>query len=211
MLVIFDCDGVLVDSEALAAKAFSQALAEVGIDCSPDWCRTAFQGFTLNACFEQLVRFGHRLPLGFADRLLRVEMDLFEAQLKPVTGVEAVLEGLQQEGIPYCVASNGKIAKIQRSLTLTGLGRFFEDNVYSAEQVSQGKPSPELFLFAAESMGVPAAFCTVIEDSSAGITAALSARMRVVHYSPEGPTKGIPADVSRCENMNALMGLIRQL
>lgn len=182
MLVIFDCDGVLVDSEGLAATAFARALAEIGVPWSAAECLARFRGLTLSACFALLRDAGHLLPDDFAARLHRIETPLFAAQLQAVAGVREVLEQLCAANIPFCVASNGRRAKIEASLTTAGLREFFAERVFSAEQVACAKPSPELFLLAAESMGVPARYCVVVEDSVAGVTAAKAAQMKVIGY-----------------------------
>ncbi len=185
MLVIFDCDGVLVDSERLAAEAFSLALKSVGITMSSDDCLNIFRGHTLETCFT-LVEKTHKLPHDFADQLLAIEQQLFAARLRAVPGVIEVIRALVRQKVPCCVASNGKRHKVEHSLALTGLASFFGDNIFSAEQVKSGKPAPDVFLLAAKVMGVETSRCWVVEDSSIGITAGRAAGMSVVAYAPNG-------------------------
>ena len=206
MLVIFDCDGVLVDSEAIAARAFSKALVQVGVNLSPAECMSWFRGHTLAECFHLLSKAGHQLPADFGELLTSVEAPMFATQLQPVAGVAAVIELLQEKAIAFCVASNGHLGKVERSLNITGLMRYFEGNYFSAEQVEVGKPSPELFLFAAECMGVPAKFCTVVEDSMAGVTAAKRAGMRVLCYDPN--KDAVIGEVQKFQSMNELPDLL---
>lgn len=191
MLVIFDCDGVLVDSEPLAAEVFSLQLATVGLRMSATECHTTFHGRTLAACFEWLE--GHyncQLPADFGEQLAAATREAFAGDLQPVTGVEDVLESLTERAVPFCVASNGEHRKIAHSLAITGLERFFPDSQYphatrfSREDVASGKPAPDLFLFAAENFGVPARFCTVVEDSATGFAAARAAGMKLIEFQP---------------------------
>lgn len=182
MLVIFDCDGVLVDSEQLAARVFAHTLQSVGVNYSAKQCMNDFVGLTLEACFEQLRIRGEVLPRDFPQLLLANEALVFERELRAVDGVSTVLDGLQRAAIAYCVASNGGLAKVRRSLKLTGLSGYFDQNIYSSQMVPRGKPFPDLFLFAAESMGVPRAFCRVVEDSAVGVEAAVAAGMSVYCY-----------------------------
>lgn len=206
MLVIFDCDGVLVDSETLAAQAFSKTLANVGVSLSPAQCMARFRGHTLPECFNMLRQAGHELPEDFAQQLSAVETPMFLTELQAVAGVVEVIELLREKTIAHCVASNGHLAKVERSLQITGLLQYFDSNYFSADQVAAGKPSPDLFLFAAESMGVPAKFCTVVEDSAAGVTAAKRAGMRVLCYDPNAEAN-IP-DIQTFASMSELPHLL---
>jgi len=197
MLVIFDCDGVLVDSERLAAGVFSDTLGEQGILLSAEQCYTQFHGRTLVYCFEWLERvFKCRLPNDFEQTLSRATRACFQDSLQPVEGVVDILEWLQKRNIECCVASNGEHEKIAHSLEVTGLDRFFPERFasncrrFSREDVTCGKPSPELFLYAAEIIGVPPAFCTVVEDSAAGFNAAEAAGMRLLCYTSEKEESG---------------------
>jgi len=185
MLIIFDCDGVLVDSETLAARVFSEQLRALGIDMTPAQCFTQFHGHTLPYCYSWIER-EHRqqLPSDFDQQLMVATSAAFDADLKPVEGVLELIKTLRRCNISYCVASNGRHSKINRSLALTGLDEWFGvARRFSVEDVERGKPAPDLFLYAAEAIGVPTQFCTVIEDSASGVAAAKAAGMKVLQLS----------------------------
>lgn len=191
MLVIFDCDGVLVDSEPLAAQVFSDLLVAHDIPLSPAQCYTTFHGHTLSYCFSWIENaFDCELPVGFGDQLAAGTQECFTRALQPMAGVVNVLDALSQRSIAFCVASNGDHSKINHSLAITGLDKYFSDQFsrcprrFSREDVGQGKPAPDLFLYAAEVVGVPPRFCTVVEDSISGFTAAKAAEMRLLRFVP---------------------------
>jgi HAD superfamily hydrolase (TIGR01509 family) len=188
-LVIFDCDGVLVDSEIIFARVLGACLSEADF---PTTAEEALQlGFgknrnTLAAAVES--RFGRGLPDGFFDRLRARAGRILERELEPMPGVADLLATLPGA---RCVASNGHLDRVRERLALTGLLRFFDPHVFSAIQVAAGKPAPDLFLFAATRLGTPAASCLVVEDSLEGVAAARAARMPVVgfcggRHCPEG-------------------------
>lgn len=186
-LVIFDCDGVLVDSEALAAQVFSDTLAEHGIGLSAQQCLGHFKGLTLSSCLEKLTgQLQYQLPSDFLTVLNERTAERFSHELQPVEGIHELLATLKQKGIEFCVASNGGADKTRHSLGVSRLADFFGSRVFSAEQVSAGKPSPELFQLAARTMGFEAQQCWVIEDSSTGVQAANKANMPVAYYAPVG-------------------------
>lgn len=182
MLIIFDCDGVLVDSEHLAAKIFSDTLLRIGIDIDPEQCYLQFHGKTLSNCYEWVEK--HKnviLPKSFHAELSFETEKKFSAHLKPIAGVDKIVHYLVSKNIKYCVASNGGHKKIKNSLQATGLIDYFPHR-YSAEDVSSGKPNPELFLYAASQMAVSPKNTIVIEDSDAGKRAALSANMGLIMF-----------------------------
>lgn len=208
MLIIFDCDGVLVDSEILAARVFSEALEPLDISLSAEECHQRFRGHSLAYCLDWLeTEYGRTLPDNFAYRLEQATITAFSRQLRSVPGVKTVLELLDSAHIPYCVASNGSHAKIRSSLEVTGLLPHFSDRRFSAEDVTRGKPAPDLYLYAADSMGVPASFTTVVEDSLAGLEAALAAGMRPLIYTPEHDLK-INVRATEFKKMEELPGLL---
>lgn len=185
MLIIFDCDGVLVDSESLAADVFAEQLQRVGVALSAAQCLAQFKGLTLSACMA-LVEQHHRcvLPEDFLSQLKHQTRLRFARDLKPVAGIGAVLSWLDLHGHAKCVASNGGAEKIAHSLTVTGLADSFP-NAFSAEHVGRGKPAPDLFLHAASSMGFSVEQCVVVEDSAAGVQAALAAGITPLLYLGE--------------------------
>lgn len=185
MLVIFDCDGVLVDSETLASDVFSNCLHAHDIQMTPFECFEQFRGHSLDYCKQWLQKKYAHLPENFFDLLEIETQKAFDVSLKAVEGVEAVIQNLNARNIPICVASNGSHKKIEHSLHVCGLLKYFSGNRFSREDVCRGKPAPDLFLFAAEVMGVPPEFVVVVEDSLAGMRAALDAGMMVYGYQPQ--------------------------
>lgn len=186
MLIIFDCDGVLVDSEGLASEVFSSSLAKIGIFLSAQDCFDRFQGQSLASCFDWLeANFDSGLPNDFPALLERDTELEFTRQLKSVAGVESVLKYLLGAEVKFCVASNGGHKKIFNSLSTTGLMSYF-DHRFSVDDVELGKPNPDLFLYAAKSMGELPGEVLVVEDSRAGWQAARAAEMEVFLYAPHG-------------------------
>lgn len=189
--VIFDCDGVLVDSETLAAQVFARQLANWGVDFSAERCFEEFKGYTLHACLKKLVGLtGRSLPESFLIELQDATFAAFAADLKPVQGIVELLDLLQSKGIEFCVASNGGVNKIRYSLTHTGLVTYFVDRLFSAEHVKHGKPRPDLFLHAAQVCHYAPQVCWVVEDSSTGVEAAMRAQMNVIYYRDGAEVEG---------------------
>ncbi len=180
-LVIFDNDGVVVDSELLANRVLSELLTEQGHPTSLDESVESYMGGTL-ASVHTLVRqrWGRDLPQHFDEIYYQRLFDAYASDLRPVPGIRSVLDHLE---LPFCLASSGSLHRIVRSLTVVGLLDYFTDRLFSAEQVAHGKPAPDLFLYAAAAMGVRAARCVVVEDSPNGVTAARAARMTVFGYA----------------------------
>ena len=180
-LVIFDCDGVLIDSELIACRIDAECLTEAGFPETADSIRENYVGISSKAMFEDLEkRHGKRLPDGFAGQLRQRLHAVFERELKPIAGVVDLLESL---GVEACVASSSDPARLRHTLGLTGLWPHFAPNVFSATMVRNGKPAPDLFLYAAERMGVAPRDCAVVEDSRAGVAAGIAAGMRVFGFS----------------------------
>ncbi len=183
-LVIFDCDGVLVDSEPIAARVLAECVGELGLALTAEDCIARFTGISMASVMAALaLDLGRPLPADFAARVRARDFAAFADQLKAIDGVEALLAAV---AAPVCVASSGAPAKFRFSLGLTGLLARFEPHLFSAEMVARGKPAPDLFLFAAQAMGVPAAACVVVEDAVAGITAARAAGMRALGFTGGG-------------------------
>ena len=193
-LVIFDCDGVLVDSEPLAMQVLIKAIADQGIIVSQADAYRDFLGRSL-ATISASLHDSHGAPLG-QDTLAAMRTQLYASyrrDLRASPGLPAILHHLPT---PYCVASSSNPERIRLSLELTGMLNCFEPHIFSASMVSHGKPAPDLFLHAAQAMGATPAQCLVIEDSPAGITAAQRAGMRVFGYlggSHAGPSGLRPA------------------
>jgi HAD superfamily hydrolase (TIGR01509 family) len=173
-LTIFDCDGVLVDSEIVSFAVEAEALAELGAAVTARDLLGRFVGTSSAAMFATIAREnGIRLPPDFAERTARC-LAAFDERLRPVAGIGELLAGLAG---PRCVASSSDPPRIRHCLGLAGILHHFEPHIFSATQVRQGKPAPDLFLFAAERMGARPERCVVIEDSVAGVTAARAAGM----------------------------------
>jgi len=180
-LVIFDCDGVLVDSEPIANRIFVEHLARHGIAMSLEAALSDLVGRSLPSCVALLEeRHGLKLPADFAPVLQGVTMQAFERELQPVPGVAAALDRITG---PTCVASSSAPAKIRLSLGLTGLLPRFEGRLFSASEVPRGKPHPDLFLHAAARMGHAPSRCVVVEDAVPGVQAGRAAGMRVLAYA----------------------------
>lgn len=210
MLVIFDCDGVLVDSEPLAAKVFSEHLQNYGVFLSGAECERKFRGHTMDYCLRLLeAEYPATLPHDFLDSLAWATQEAFAKDLQSVPDVEPVLQWLQARGTSFCVASNGALGKIHHSLSVTGLRAYFGDHCFSAEQVGQGKPAPDLFLLAAQTMGVSARETLVVEDSVAGVTAAIRAKMTVLRYGE--PLQIGSSSVPSFTEMASLPQLIQEM
>jgi HAD superfamily hydrolase (TIGR01509 family) len=182
-LVIFDCDGVLVDSERLAVEIEVEGFAELGWQLTPLEVAERFLGVS-DADYVAMIEgeIGRQLPAGWMSAMNERLRQAFEEKLEPVAGVEAALTALEAAGLECCVASSGRPEKIRHSLDLTGLSAHFGDRLFSAVDVERGKPAPDLFLHAAASLGHDPSRCTVVEDSPFGLQAARAAGMAAVGY-----------------------------
>ena len=175
-LIIFDCDGVLVDSEVLSCRCLCEALAGCGIEVGLDETLDLFLGRSLDAVLAHYQGLGRSLPGEFPGELRAKVQETFRSALCPIEGVGSVLEGLE---IPHCVASSSALDRVCLSLSLTSLARHFGDRLYTAQMVYRGKPAPDLFLYAAGRMQADPACTLVIEDSVSGVQAAKAAGMTV--------------------------------
>jgi HAD superfamily hydrolase (TIGR01509 family) len=179
-LLIFDCDGVLVDSEILANELLAEMMTELG---HPMRIAEAIQKFAGRSLTDLLALcegvLGRKVPDGVGQRYSRRLVDRLRCDLKPVVGVKAAIANL-----PYrrCVASSSSIERVRLSLEVTSLLPLFDGNIFSATQVTRGKPAPDLYLLAARTMGVVPDHCIVVEDSPLGVTAAVSAGMTVIGF-----------------------------
>jgi HAD superfamily hydrolase (TIGR01509 family) len=179
-LVIFDCDGVLVDSERIAVRVDTQLLAELGWPLSEEEVVERFMGRTTEDMIKTIEAEIDDLKPGWYAEFDRRYMQALEAELEPVDGV---VEALDAIATPTCVASSGTHEKLRLTLGLTGLYPRFEGRIFSAQDVGRGKPAPDLFLHAARSLGADPAACAVVEDSRYGLQAARAAGMRVLAYA----------------------------
>jgi len=183
-LVIFDCDGVLVDSELIFARVLAESLIALDFPTTIDEAITLGFGknrVTLSAAVA--ARFGQALPDTFFETFAARSASAFEHELSPMVGVEDLLSALP---MPRCVASNGRLDRVRPRLAITGLLPFFDPHVFSASQVALGKPAPDLFLFAAQRLSARPGDCTVVEDSIPGVEAAIAAQIPVVGFCGGG-------------------------
>jgi len=205
-LIIFDCDGVLVDSEGLAAEVFAKHLSGLGWTMTAQECSRRFTGLSLSSCGQLIeTKLGKALPHDFFAAMQKETFTRFDRDLLAVEGVEDLLKSLT---LLYCIASSGDYEKLAKTLTKTNLKQYFGDNIYSAVEVEKGKPEPDLLLYAAHKMGaIAAANCLVIEDSLPGIAAAKAAGMQSVQYTPSGQ----PVSPIATEHVTSMAQLQRRL
>ncbi|OEJ60156.1 hydrolase [Streptomyces agglomeratus] len=188
-LIIFDNDGVLVDSEPISNTILAAYLSELGHPTSYEDSIRDYMGSAVHRIHDLVLeRTGQRLPEDF-DRTLHARIfAAFERELKPVAGAEEMLGQLVEDGVSYCLASSGSHERIRVGHLVTGLDEWFEDSwIFSSQDVGRGKPAPDLFLHAAERMGVPAERCVVVEDSPLGVEAARAAGMDVYGFTAMTP------------------------
>ncbi|MFE0188326.1 HAD family hydrolase [Streptomyces sp. NPDC058989] len=190
-LVIFDNDGVLVDSEPLSNTILAGYLTELGYPTSYEESIRDYMGSAMHRVHELVrERTGQRLPEDFDEVFHGRVFAAFERELQPVPGVTETLEKLSADGVPYCVGSSGSHERIRRGHRKTGLDRWFEaGRVFSSQDVGRGKPAPDLFLHAAQEMGVSPERCVVIEDSPLGVQAAVAAGMDVYGFTGMTPAE----------------------
>jgi len=179
-LVIFDCDGVLVDSELITNRVFSQMLNELGIAISLEDIFERFVGRSMPQCLEILAKLlGRPVPQHFVEEYQTRSATALKSELKAVPDIETVLAAMR---VPYCVASSGTHEKMHTTLGITGLLPQFRGKMYSVTEVAQSKPFPDVFLHAARQQGVMPADCAVIEDTPTGVRAGVAAGMTVFGY-----------------------------
>jgi HAD superfamily hydrolase (TIGR01509 family) len=184
-LVIFDCDGVLVDSERITNQVFCNMLNDLGVRVSLQDMFEHFVGLSMQQCVDLITAMhGKPPPSTFVDELRRRAASALKDQIEAVPGVEGMLAALS---IPCCVASSGEHEKIRLTLGATGLLKRFEGKIFSVVDVAMPKPAPDVFLFAARRMGVPPSSCAVVEDTPTGIRAAVAAGMRAFGFAARTP------------------------
>ncbi|MEX0840460.1 MAG: HAD family phosphatase [Parvibaculum sp.] len=183
-LVIFDCDGVLVDTEPVAGRIFAEAVIELGYPATYDECLRTFRGRSMASAVEIIeARLGSSVPAGWADEMWRRTEMAFASGVAPIAGVAEAVSHIHKHGVPFCLASSGEMPFIHRNLRSAGLFDYFDGRMFNAAMVARGKPAPDLFLHAASRMGHAAETCVVIEDSLPGVQAAVAAGMAVIGYA----------------------------
>ncbi|GGW77597.1 hydrolase [Streptomyces lucensis JCM 4490] len=208
-LVIFDNDGVLVDSEPISNRHLAAYLTELGHPTTYEDSIRDYMGSAMHRIHELVLeRTGQRLPEEFDDVFHARVFAAFERELQPVPGASGVLEKLAADGVPYCVASSGSHERIRVGHRTTGLDRWFEeDRIFSSQDVGRGKPAPDLFLYAAERMGTAPERCLVIEDSPLGVQAAVAAGMDVYGFTAMTPA----AKLAQADQLFSTMGELADL
>lgn len=179
--IIFDCDGVLVDSEAISAKIFQEMMAELG--CNLDF-ETVVEQITGTSMKENLKflteKFKRELPINFEKEFRKRSFEAYKTELKPVEGIYSLLDKVT---VPFCTASSGPQEKIRLNLITTGLIEKFRDNIFSSYDIGSWKPEPGIYLFAAEKMGFKPEECAVVEDSLVGVQAAVKGGFTTYAFS----------------------------
>jgi HAD superfamily hydrolase (TIGR01509 family) len=186
-LVIFDCDGVLVDSEVISNEVLARALTAQGLPTTLAQARRDYQGLLLAEIDSRArAKLGRPLAQDWIELYERERAAVFRRELRAVPGVAEAVRHIQAAGVAVCVASQGKLEKTRLSLKLTKLDRLLGDEtLFSAYSVPRGKPHPDLFLHAAQTMAVEPSRCAVVEDTPSGVTAAVAAGMRVFGYAAD--------------------------
>jgi HAD superfamily hydrolase (TIGR01509 family) len=205
-LVVFDNDGVIVDSEALAE---SETITSLGYPMTPEEVGEAFRGSTL-ARTRRLVeqQSGRPLPPSFEEMVTVNIFGLMSKYLQPVPGIEKVLDYLDAEGTPFCLASSGRRDRVRFALGTAGLLERFGDRWWGAEDVTEGKPAPDLFLLAARAMGFSPSSCVVVEDAEVGVQAARAAGMAVLGFAARTPAAMLAGADHIFYDMTELPGLL---
>ncbi|MFF3333455.1 HAD family hydrolase [Streptomyces sp. NPDC002888] len=209
-LVIFDNDGVLVDSEPISNRLLAAYLTELGHTTSYEDSIRDYMGSAMHRIHDLVLeRTGERLPAEFDDVFHERVFTAFERELRPVPGAVGVLEKLAADEVPYCVASSGSHERIRVGHRTTGLDRWFEESrIFSSQDVGKGKPAPDLFLHAAERMGVVPSRCVVVEDSPLGVQAAVAAGMDVYGFTAMTPVAKLAGATQLFSDMGELSGLL---
>lgn len=175
--IIFDCDGVLVDTEKIGNGILLEMAQEHGFEMELEDAYRYFNGRSLKDCFCHIEEaIGQNLPKTFENEYREKSFEAFRTQVKPMEGVEDFINNLK---IPYCVASSGPVEKIRLNLEVAGLLDKFENKIYSSYQIDSWKPEPGIFLHAAKEMGFEVKDCIVVEDSKSGVKAGISGGFKV--------------------------------
>jgi HAD superfamily hydrolase (TIGR01509 family) len=182
-LVIFDCDGVLVDSEIITNRVFATMINELGVPVTLDDMFEKFVGRTMSYCCGLITQMsGRPLPEDFVAQYRLRTTAALHAELRAVPGIENALDAIDARGLPYCVASSGSHDKMRTTLGITGLFARMAGKLFSVTEVVNAKPAPDVFLHAARMCGVEPGSCCVVEDSPIGVTAGVAAGMTVFGY-----------------------------
>lgn len=205
--IIFDCDGVLVDSEPIANAVLVEMANDYGANINLEYAMSHFKGGSMQSCVDKisgLVKVP--LPDNFIEVYRKRSFEAFKNDVKPVEGVRSVLDNL---GIPFCVASSGPVEKIRFNLELTGLLPYFDGKIFSCYTINKWKPNPAVFLWAADLMGFKPKDCLIIEDSLTGVKAARNGGFDVFGFTAHDYHNELRKEASLTfNNMDELMALI---
>lgn len=208
-LIIFDCDGVLVDSERITNQVFVDMLNELGLSLTLEDMFEQFVGHSMSQCLEKMTGLlGREPPQEFVPTYRARTVQALESDLVAIPGIENALDTIS---LPYCVASSGDHSKMRTTLGLTGLWPRFEGRIFSVTDVPNPKPAPDVFLHAARQCGAAPGECFVVEDTPTGVKAAVAAGMTVLGYSALTPAHRLLAAGAHCvfDTMTALPGLLQ--
>jgi HAD superfamily hydrolase (TIGR01509 family) len=207
--LIFDCDGVLIDSEYLASRVESEVARELGLTLGIDEAHDLFLGKTVDGVLDAFAaRAGKRPSSAWVYNWAFATAHAFLRELKSVDGVGVAVETLRQRGHAMAVASQSPLARVRLSLQVAGLAGQFGEHIYVTSMVARPKPAPDIYLLAAEKLGAAPANCIVIEDSPAGAAAALGAGMRVIGYAPGDSTAMQDSGARLIRSMDELISAI---
>ena len=199
-LVIFDCDGVLIDSERPASRVFSDALSDLGLRIGAHECRARYTGMSFRDCLADVeASLGRPVPDGWLAELRRRTFQTIEGEVIAIPHALESVRRVHAAGLALCVASSSNPDYLARFLGKTGFAPFFGENVFSSKMVARGKPAPDLFLHAAARMNSAPRHCVVIEDSVPGVRGAVAAGMRVLGYVAEADGDGSALAASGAE------------
>ena len=208
-MVIFDCDGVLVDSEPITTRLIQRSLAAHGLALSLEEVMGSFVGGTMAGVFEKARGMGARLPEDWVDQIYAAMFEALAEEVELIPGAAAVLDALDAAGVPYAVGSNGPHDKMKITLARTGLAARLEGRVYSREDVANPKPAPDVYLKAAADAGIVPERCAVVEDSESGARAGKAAGMTVFGFAAETPAERLREVCDQVfDDMAALPGLL---
>lgn len=210
-LVIFDCDGVLVDSEIITSRTIAECVGALGLPWETEDVAMRFRGGKMKDVMAAAeAELGKPLGDDFVPRFRARLYERLASEVEAIPGIEAALDGVEALGLPYCVASNGPREKMHATLGATGLLPRFDGRIYTAYDLGVFKPNPDLFLHAAAAFGAPPERTVVVEDTENGLEAVYAARMHAVAYTGHG----VPMDTTRAhdlEDMAALPDLLARI
>tara|TARA_R110002096_G_scaffold2186_1_gene11536 strand:+ start:2688 stop:3323 length:636 start_codon:yes stop_codon:yes gene_type:complete len=205
--IIFDCDGVLVDSETLGNQVMVDLANKYGANIDLHYAMKHFKGSFIQACIEKIEKLAtESLPDTFESEYRQKSFEAFKKDIKPIEGVKKVLDNLKT---PFCVASSGPEHKIRLNLELTGLLPYFENNIFSCYTIQKWKPEPDVFLWAAETMGFKPNECLVVEDSISGVKAAKNGGFDVFGFTAHDYNNELQYEANTTfDSMYKLLGML---